>query len=79
MSDKESILTVIGNLRVNDMADTNIQNARVSRAEIKKRQKAEKKRNRAAAWKIWAIVLLSITDVLMFFACVISCIIALLR
>lgn len=48
---------------------------KVTKAEYKKIQRAEKKKNRAAAWKIWAIVLLSVADVAMFFICAISLII----
>lgn len=59
--------------------DTNVQKKviKVTKSEYKKIQKAEKKKNRAAAWKIWAIVLLSVADVAMFFVCVISLIIVL--
>lgn len=51
---------------------------KVTKGEYKKIQKAEKKKNRAAAWKIWAIVLLSIADVVMFFICAISLLIVLI-
>lgn len=63
-----------------DMTEANTEKKviKVTKAEYKKIQKAEKKKNRAAAWKIWAIVLLSIADVVMFFVCAISLLIVMI-
>lgn len=41
----------------------------------KKLRKIEKKRNKAAAWKIWAIVLLSMADVAMLVIVLVSALI----
>lgn len=44
----------------------------------KKLRRIEKKSNRAAAWKIWAIVLLSLTDATVFVIVLLSVLIRLL-